>query len=118
MPPKRILQVAFDVNVLKTREIILARDGHHVSSVSGTKEALGLRAEDLKGFDLVLIGRDAPLQERRKIARYLKQVYPECKIVALHGQLQSARVEHADLNAPGDDPNDWLQAIRSILGKS
>jgi DNA-binding NtrC family response regulator len=117
MAPKRILQVAFDVNVLKTREIILTRDGHHVSSVAG-KEALELRLEDLKGYDLVLIGRDAPLHERRKIARYLKQVYPDCKIVALHAQLQSARVEHADLNAPGDDPNDWLQAIRSLLSKS
>jgi len=118
MPPKRILQVAFDANVLKTREIILIRDGHHVSSVSGTKKALELGLEDLKGFDLVLIGRDAPLQERRKIARHLKQIYPDCKIVALHAQLQSARVEHADLNAPGDDPNDWLQAIRSLLAKS
>ena len=115
MAKKRILQVAFDPNVLKTREIILTRAGHLVTSIAGAKAALELQPDQLEEFDLVLIGRDAALTERNRIARHFKTLHPDCKIIALHSPAQSNRVEHADLNCPGDDPNEWLSAIKMKL---
>lgn len=108
--PRRILQIAYYDNLLRTRTVMLQRSGYAVSSVLGNDQAMAAAAQLLPGMDLVMIGFSGSYSDRSSMAKWLKQQYPGTPVVVLQAH-SSERFPEADYTTLSEDPEVWLAAI-------
>jgi DNA-binding NtrC family response regulator len=66
----RILSVAHELSLLKTRELLFSRAGFKVSSFQAIAPAI--RACKRRPFDLIVVGHSIPLEERKKMVKELR----------------------------------------------
>ncbi len=83
-----------------------------VISVLGN-EAAKLLLSSIQHYDLFIVGPDAPEETRREIVDWLKENYPQVKILAMNPPDQ--QVPKADYNAEQDGPENWLPIVRERL---
>jgi DNA-binding NtrC family response regulator len=110
---KKILAVSYDESLLRTRKMILEREGFAVSAASGLEEATRACA-DATPFDLILLGHSIPRGEKEKMLAELKR---HCRAPIL-----SIR-SHADPPVPGadysvdshDGPEALISAVKQVL---
>ena len=115
-PPaqRRILQIAYYENLLRTRAAMLQRAGYIVSSALGNDEAKAAAVRLLPGLDLVVIGFSGLYSDRTAILRWLKQQYPDLPIVILQAHT-SERFPDADCTTLSEEPEVWLRAVTEFL---
>ncbi len=111
---RRILQIAYYDNLLRTRTAMLQRSGYAVSSVLGNDAAKAVAPKLVPGVGLVMVGFSGPYADRAAITRWLKQQYPEVPVVVLQAH-SSERFPEADICTLSDDPEVWLRAIADCL---
>jgi len=105
---KRIFQIAYDEDArLRSAELLRSR-GYGVISVLSNEAAKVLLASTQR-YDLFIVGHAAPEESRREMVDWLKEKYPDVKILALNPPHQP--LPNADYNAPHSDPEGWLQFV-------
>ena len=111
---RRILQIAYYENLLRTRATMLQHAGYAVASVLGNDEAKATAARLLPGFDLVVIGFSGAYSDRNAMLRWLKQQYPGVPVVVLQAH-SSERFPDADCSTLSEDPEHWLRVVADCL---
>src|SRR5206468_2295132 len=109
---KRIFQIPYDEGIGFRRAQLLRELGYGVISVLGN-EAAKLLLSSIQHYDLFIVGPDAPEETRREIVDWLKENYPQVKILAMNPPDQ--QVPKADYNAEQDGPENWLPIVRERL---
>lgn len=109
--PKRILSVSYDESLLKTREMLLQRQGYAVTSALGYIDAIQLCAPPQ--FDLLILGHSIPDNDKRQLMRAFRAVDP-APILALrrHGEVVP---DDADAHVYPDDIGALLETVDTIL---
>jgi hypothetical protein len=108
----KIFQIAYDEILLITRAELLKKRGYEVSSVLGNEDARRVLS---KGGDyrVFLVGHAAPQQERQEMARWIRNNFPQAKILALNYP-EIGRLPEADFNFILNGPEEWLATIGSV----
>jgi PAS domain S-box-containing protein len=109
-----IFQVAYDGTLLKRREELLKNRGYAVVSVLGNEAAQRSLARD-QDWRLFLLGHNAPLTTREAMVRWLKENFPQTKVLALNPPSQ-VNLPRADFNFVLDGSEEWLIAVASTSG--
>ena len=111
---RRILQIAYYDNLLRTRAVMLQQSGYVVASVLGNEEAKAAVARHISQTDLVMVGFSGPFAERSAITRWLKKEFPTMPVVVLQAS-SSERFPEADCVTLSEDPEVWIDAVASCL---
>ena len=106
----RILSISYDEVLLKTRALMLSRQGFEVESALRFADAIRACAQG--GFDLVIIGHSIPPEHKAAIVLQLKRVC-ETPILALR-RPNEPLVENAEYNLDSGDPNQFLRYVKEI----
>lgn len=105
---KRIFQIAYDEEAGLRRAELLRSRGYGVISVL-SNEAAKVLLSSVQKYDLFVIGHAAPDESRREMVDWIKQKYPDAKILALNRAHQPLR--NADYNALQSEPESWLRFV-------
>lgn len=115
MPEERltphILSVSYDEALLRTREMLLRREGYIVTSALGFTE--GIEECKKTRFDLFVLGHSIPDKDKRELIRVF---HTECDapVLALHRHGENTP-EEADADAYPDDIEGFLNAVKKLL---
>ena len=106
-PPKRVMfQIGYEERELNARAELFRRVGHEVISVPNNEAAKhALASIDI--VDVFVVGYTAPEQTRKEMVDWLKENFPEVKIVALVPSA-SLQLPRADYNIVLNDLDEWL----------
>ena len=108
---KRILSVSYDEPLLRTRELLLRREGYDVSSALGFTDAV----EHCKdgNFDLFILGHSIPDKDKRQL---ISVFHGDCQapVLALRRHGENAP-DNADHHAYPDDIEGLLKTVNKIL---
>ena len=114
MRPHRVLCVSYDVALLTTRRLLLEHDGYRVTASASFKEASEQCAK--RHFDLFILGHSIPATDK---ARLMKTFRAHCGAPILSLQtLDEEKAPDADYYVFSPSPEEWLQLVATILGKS
>jgi hypothetical protein len=112
---KRIFQIAYDEESRLQRAELLLGCGYGVISVLGN-EAAKVLLSSIQHYDLFIVGPAASEETRREMVDWLRENYPQVKILAMNPPDQ--QVPKADYNAEQDGPENWLQIVTERLVNS
>jgi len=112
---KRIFQIAYDEEAGLRRAELLRSRGYGVISVLGN-EAAKVLLSFIQKYDLFIIGHAAPEECREEMLNWLREKYPEVKILALNSPHQP--LPNADCNALASDAESWLLLIAERVAMS
>ena len=106
-----ILSVSYDESLLRTREMLLQREGYLVISALGFSDAV----EQCKNaeFDLFVLGHSIPGNDKRELIRTFR-ARCDAPVLALHRHGENVP-EEADAHAYPDDVEGFLKAISKLL---
>jgi PleD family two-component response regulator len=109
----KILSISPDDPLLKTRELLLVREGFSVFSTHDINEALK-RCRKTK-FDLIVLGHSIPVKNKSLLAQDLKKI---CQTILLSIRRHGYRaIPEADCSVDAiDGPEIFLAAVKSALG--
>jgi DNA-binding NtrC family response regulator len=110
-PKARILSVSYDEVLLRTRLMLLQREGYEVVSTFGFTESL---KQCTKGdFDLLILGHSIPASDKQELVSNFKE---NCKgpIVSLRRQLGEASITGADVTID-PEPELLLRTVSEML---
>ncbi len=111
----RIISVAYDASLLKTREILLVRAGYQVFSFLKISEVLN--ACRATSFDLIMVGHSIPLEERKKLVKELRVICDTPVLALLRpNEPRLAGADHCLDSA--ENPALLLEKVREIFGQS
>ena len=111
---KHILSVSYDESLLKTRELLLRREGYDVTSALGFTQALA-RCHN-GNFDLFILGHSIPDDDKRELIR---QSRSQCAapVLALRRHGEEAP-DGADEHAYPQDIEGLLKVVSAMLSRS
>lgn len=107
--PKRLFQIGYDERGLNARAELFRRFGHEVISALENEAAKHALAS-IRNVDVFIVGHDAPDQTRKEMVDWLKENFPNAKIVALIPST-SPRLPRADYNIVSGDWDEWLSLV-------
>ncbi len=110
-PKARILSVSSDAPLLRTRHMLLERDGYEVVSTLGTEEAVEKCRQN--GFDLMILGHSIDRIEKQKIVEAFRT---QCDgtIVSLRRSIGEERLPGAHFHID-PDPEALLKTVAQIV---
>jgi|SRR5579864_6819773 len=113
--PKKILAVSYDEALLRTRKMILEREGFAVSSARDLAEAARACAGK-STFDLILLGHSIPRREKEEILSEVRRLCPSARVLSIraHGEAQVAQVDYSV--SSHDGPEALISAVKQVLG--
>ena len=104
-----VLSISYDVDLLRTREFLLRRMGHSVTSAEAQASRV---CEQHNGkFDLILLGHSIPSEDKRAIIEFLKAY--SCPVLVL---LRPNEHPAKEANVYADDPGALLAAVEELVG--
>lgn len=113
LPNPRILSVANDELLLRSRHLLLQREGHDIVSALGLAEALKHCRQG--GFDLLIVGHPLTDVEKLQLADEFRRRSSGPVIILLHASDPPV----ADLTLYVDSrPEALLNVVREILGET
>lgn len=108
----RILSVSYDEPLLRTRHMLLEREGYEVVSSLGFTESLqNCKSAD---FDLFLLGHSIPRSDKQELVSTFRQHCPG-PIISLRRNAGEELVDGADYHIE-PDPEPLLKLVRRIFG--
>jgi DNA-binding response OmpR family regulator len=107
---KRILSVSYDRPLLRTREMLLRRHGHSVTSALGFTDAVE-QCENGK-FDLLILGHSIPDKDKRHLITLFRGSCP-APVLALRRQGENTP-DGADEHVYPDDIDALLEVVDKI----
>ena len=108
-----VLSISYDVELLRTRELLLRRMGHSVTSAEGLAHVFRVCERHVGKFDLIVLGHSIPPDDKRLIIDYLKGYF--CPVLALLRPNEEP-AEEATRSVQGDDPRALLAAVEELVG--
>jgi CheY-like chemotaxis protein len=114
--PARILCVDDEPVGLTVRKLLLERRGYKVETASNGMSAIDLFK--LRPFDLVLLDYYMPSMNGAEVARMMRQIRPEARIVMLSAyvSLPEEALENVDASiTKGIHPEALLDSIRQLI---
>ena len=69
----------------------------------------------LQRYNLFIVGHNADEKTRSEMVGWLKERYPNVKILALNSRDQE--LPSADYNVTGEGPEEWLPIVTQHLGE-
>lgn len=112
---KRIFQIAYDEHAGFRGAELLRGHGYGVISVL-SNEAAKVLLSSIQKYDLFIVGPSATEESRRGMVDWLKERYPEVRVLALNPPHQS--LPNADYNALFNDHEGWLQFVTERVAMS
>jgi DNA-binding NtrC family response regulator len=107
-----ILSISYDAQLLKTRQMLLEKMGHRVTSARGFAEASRLCTESEGRFDLIVLGHSIPHEDKRAMIRCCVHAC-SCPVLAMTRENEPP-VEEATRSVAAD-PGSLTAAVREIL---
>ena len=101
---------SLELESLKTRGLILRREGYVVASVDSIDSTLALFLHPGFNFDLLVLSHTIPFAERNRVAELCKEANPSATILVL--------VPHKDCDPLADgciDPQEGPQALLEMV---
>jgi DNA-binding response OmpR family regulator len=111
-PKARILSVSYDGVLLRTRHMLLEREGYDVDSATGFDASLEKCREG--GFDLFVLGHSIPQEEKQKLVQEFRSTCP-APIISLRRNAGEQLVVQADYHIE-PDPEPLLKVISDLIG--
>lgn len=102
---ERIFQIAYNEQDARTKADLLIGLGYGVVSAF-SNEAAKLLLSSHQHYDFFIVGYAAPERARNEMVEWLKDHYPNVKVLALNPPNQ--QVLSADYNAVRNGPENWL----------
>jgi hypothetical protein len=110
---KRVFQIAYTDSLRNMRAELLRHLGYGVISVIGNDAAkVLLKANPHPTVALFIVGHAAPEQTRKEMVDWLKEKYPNVKILALNPPNQ--QLPRADFNVIQNGPEKWLAFVSTL----
>jgi CheY-like chemotaxis protein len=109
-PRARILSVSYDIPLLRTRHMLLEREGYEVVSTSDLATSLE-QCKDGR-FDLFLLGHSIPHSDKQRFVEAFRRVCP-VPIISLRRNMGEQPVDGADFQVE-PDPEPLLKIIAQI----
>ena len=109
-----VLSISYDVDLLRTRELLLRRMGHSVTSADGFAQASRVCERHNGKFDLIVLGHSIPPEDKREIIAFLKT--HSCPVLALLRPNEEP-AEDAARSVEADDPGALLAAVEELLAE-
>jgi DNA-binding response OmpR family regulator len=109
-PTARILSVSYDEVLLRTRHMLLEREGYEVVSAAGFSASLEKCKQG--GFDLFVLGHSIPQEEKAKLVEEFRQSCP-APIISLRRNAGEQLVVHADHHIE-PDPEPLLKLVSEL----
>lgn len=109
-PRMRILSVSYDEILLRTRHMLLEREGYEVVSAAGFPTSLEKCTQG--GFDLFVLGHSIPQEEKAKLVDEFRRTCP-APIISLRRSAGEQLVVHADYHIE-PDPEPLLKFISNL----
>jgi DNA-binding NtrC family response regulator len=109
-PTARILSVSYDEVLLRTRHMLLEREGYEVVSAAGFSASLEKCKQG--GFELFVLGHSIPQEEKAKLVEEFRQSCP-APIISLRRNAGEQLVVHADHHIE-PDPEPLLKLVSEL----
>jgi len=111
-----VLCTGDDRTLLKTRRLILERDGHKVITATNQQEVTD--ACKHHKFAVAVIGQRLPLQSKQQIFDVIRQNCKAAKILELYSPFSGKTCEQADswLAVPADVPQELAERVSALAG--
>src|SRR5690349_24962214 len=106
----RILSISYNIALLQTRELMLAREGFEVESAVGFTAAV--HASENGKFDLVIMGHSIPSADQAFIIEKLKAL-SDAPIQALR-RAHDGPLETTEYNIAPHEPERFLSCVTGI----
>ena len=110
-PKARILSVSYDAPLLRTRQMLLERDGYEVVSTSDL--ATSLEKCKQSSFDIFILGHSIPGEEKEKIVKAFRAAC-QAPIISLRRGIGDGPVDGADFHID-PDPEPLLNTIADLV---
>lgn len=112
---KHIFQITYDEELGRERAELLKSHGYNVLSVI-SNESAKVALSPIQHHDLFIVGHAAPEETRQEIVLWLKEKFPNVKVLVLNPPDQ--QLPSADYNVRQNGPNHWLPLILRELPNS
>jgi DNA-binding response OmpR family regulator len=112
-PRVRILSVSYDQILLRTRHMLLEREGYEVVSAAGF--AASFEKCQQGGYDLFVLGHSIAPEEKRKLVEEFRRICP-APIISLRRSAGDELVVHADYHIE-PDPEPLLKLISDLVNR-
>lgn len=109
-----ILSISYDLQLLQSRELLLRRMGHSVTSAGHLAEVFGVCERHVGKFDLIVLGHSIPPDDKRLIIDYLKNY--SCPILALLRSNEEP-AEKATRSVQADEPRAFWVAVEELVAE-
>jgi len=111
-----VLCTGDDRTLLKTRRLILERDGHKVVTATNQQEVVD--ACKHQKFAVAVVGQGLPLQSKQQIFEVIRQKCKTAKILELYSPYSGKILEQADswLAVPADVPQELAERVSELAG--
>jgi len=110
-PQARILSVSYDLPLLRTRHLLLERDGYEVVSTPDLAASLE-RCKQIT-FDVFILGHSIPREEQEKMVRAFREC-SQAPIISLRRSMSEAPVAGAEFQID-PDPELLLNTVAQIV---
>jgi hypothetical protein len=109
-----VFQISYDSEHSIQRTKVLREHGYEVASVLGNEAAKTVLSTRLMQCDFFIVGHRAPEHLRRGMVVWLREHYPNVRILALNspGILE---LDGADYNVKLNGPETWLPLVSKAL---
>jgi DNA-binding NtrC family response regulator len=107
----RILSVSYDIPLLRTRHVLLEREGYEVVSTSNL--ATSLEECKQRTFDIFIVGHSIPRDDKAKVIGAFREVC-QAPIISLRRGIADSPVEGADFHID-PDPEPLLNTIAQLV---
>jgi hypothetical protein len=111
---KRLLSVSYDLQLLRSREMILQQAGYDVTSATSFAEVTAACARS--NFDFAVVGHSIPRQQQEQIAAMVRERCESACIVGLQ-LLVSEQLPFADLTVSSHDPAALVEQLKNFTHK-
>ena len=105
-----------ELETLKTRSLLLKRQGYVVASVNDLGTALALFTYTDFRFDLLILSHTIEFADRNRLAGACKEATPQSRILVLVPRLDCDPLADACVD-PMEGPEGFLTAVAALLKK-
>ena len=109
---RKILCIAYDSTLARTRKLLLEHAGYDVVSVIGNQAAM--RAAQSNQFDMVVIGHDAGYANRSYMVEWVRNHRPGVPILVLHSDA-CEQFSTCVFDANAYNAGQWLDTVNRAL---
>ena len=109
----RILSISYDHRLLRTRELLLQRMGHSVTSVAEFAQAVELCNQGPAVLDLVVVGHSIPHEDKHALVSHCNQTC-RCPVLALT-LVNEPPVTEAARSIDPSDTGAFVAAVNELL---